>query len=118
MAALEIIETEPEHIEKLWANTNYAKGLLAEAGFELGPTASPIIPVFVRDHEKTFAIAKLLQDNGLFVNPVVPPAVPAEATMLRFSLMATHTFEQIEEAVEKMQRAFRKLNIVTIKEKI
>jgi len=118
MAALEIIETEPEHIEKLWANTNYAKGLLTESGFELGPTASPIIPVFVRDHEKTFAIAKLLQDNGLFVNPVVPPAVPAEATMLRFSLMATHTFEQIEEAVEKMQRAFRKLNIVTIKEKI
>ncbi|HEY8920941.1 serine palmitoyltransferase [Chitinophaga rupis] len=118
MAALDIIETEPEHIEKLWANTNYAKDLLMEEGFELGPTASPIIPVYVRDHEKTFAIAKMLQDNGLFVNPVVPPAVPADATMLRFSLMATHTFDQIEEAVYKMKEAFAKLDIITLKEKI
>jgi 8-amino-7-oxononanoate synthase len=118
MAALDIIETEPEHIEKLWANTNYAKDLLTEEGFELGPTASPIIPVYVRDHEKTFAIAKMLQDNGLFVNPVVPPAVPADATMLRFSLMATHTFDQIEEAVYKMKEAFAKLDITTLKEKI
>lgn len=118
MAALDIIETEPEHIEKLWANTNYAKDLLTEEGFELGPTASPIIPVYVRDHEKTFAIAKMLQDNGLFVNPVVPPAVPADATMLRFSLMATHTFDQIEEAVYKMKEAFAKLDIITLKEKI
>jgi len=118
MAALDIIETEPEHIEKLWANTNYAKDLLMEEGFELGPTASPIIPVYVRDHEKTFAIAKMLQDNGLFVNPVVPPAVPADATMLRFSLMATHTFDQIEEAVYKMKDAFAKLDIITLKEKI
>ncbi|TWI88044.1 serine palmitoyltransferase [Chitinophaga japonensis] len=118
LAALDIIETEPEHIEKLWANTNYAKELLLEEGFELGPTASPIVPVYVRDHEKTFAIAKLLQDNGLFVNPVVAPAVPADATMLRFSLMATHTFSQIDEAVDKLQHAFRKMNIITIKEKI
>ncbi|HEU4552668.1 MAG TPA: pyridoxal phosphate-dependent aminotransferase family protein [Chitinophaga sp.] len=118
MAALDIIETEPEHIERLWANTNYAKDLLQEEGFELGPTASPIIPVYVRDHEKTFIIAKTLQDNGLFVNPVVPPAVPADATMLRFSLMATHTFSQIEEAVEKMKEAFAKLEIITLKEKI
>ncbi len=117
-AALDIIETEPEHIEKLWANTNYAKELLTEEGFELGPTASPIIPVYVRDQEKTFMMARLLQDNGLFVNPVVAPAVPADATMLRFSLMATHTFEQIDQAVEKMQRAFKKLNVLTVKEKI
>lgn len=118
IAALDIIETEPEHIERLWANTNYAKELLLEEGFELGPTASPIVPVYVRDHEKTFAIAKMLQDNGLFVNPVVAPAVPADATMLRFSLMATHTFGQIDEAVDKLQHAFRKMNIITIKEKI
>jgi len=118
LAALDIIETEPEHIEKLWANTNYAKELLLEEGFELGPTASPILPVYVRDQEKTFAIAKMLQDNGLFVNPVVAPAVPADATMLRFSLMATHTFSQIDEAVDKLQHAFRKMNIITIKEKI
>jgi len=107
LKALEIIQSEPEHIEKLWANTNYAKKLLLDNGFDLGHTESPILPIFVRNNDKTYYVTKVLQDNGVFVNPVVAPAVPAEESLIRFSLMATHTFDQIEEAVEKMAKIFK-----------
>lgn len=117
LAALEIIQTEPERIEQLWANTRYAKQLLLEEGFELGPTESPIIPVYVRDNHKTFMLTRMLQEEGIFVNPVVSPAVPSDASLIRFSLMATHTFSQIEEAVEKLTIAAAHLEIPMMKQK-
>ncbi|MCX2453876.1 pyridoxal phosphate-dependent aminotransferase family protein [Pedobacter sp. PLR] len=111
IAALDIIEAEPERIDQLWANTNYAKKLLLEAGFDIGHTDSPIIPVYIRDNDKTFLITNILSNNGIFVNPVVSPAVPSDASLLRFSLMATHTFAQIEEAVEKMALAAKEVEL-------
>jgi len=95
LKALEIMQTEPEHMERLWANTHYAKNLLLESGFDLGATESPILPIFIRNNEKTFWVTKTLQDDGVFVNPVVSPAVPAEESLIRFSLMATHTFDRL-----------------------
>jgi 8-amino-7-oxononanoate synthase len=119
IAALDIIESEPERIAKLWDNTNYAMKLLLEEGFDLGPTESPILPIYVRDNEKTFLVTRHLQAAGIFVNPVVSPAVPSDSSLLRFSLMATHTFAQIEEAIEKIAKAFKDVGVVsTIKEKI
>ncbi|WP_224994608.1 pyridoxal phosphate-dependent aminotransferase family protein [Cesiribacter sp. SM1] len=115
LAALDVIESEPERMEQLWANTRYATSLLSEAGFELGPTQTPIIPIYVRDNDQTFQVTKLLQDWGIFVNPVVAPAVPANATLLRLSIMATHTFSQIEEAVSKLSTAFDFIGINTKK---
>ncbi|WP_431198671.1 serine palmitoyltransferase [Mucilaginibacter sp. P19] len=84
IAALDIIESEPERIEKLWDNTNYAMKLLLEEGFDLGPTESPILPIYVRDNEKTFAVTKHLQASGVFVNPVVSPAVPSDSVTASF----------------------------------
>src|SRR6195952_141425 len=119
IAALDIIESEPERIAKLWDNTNYAMKLLLEEGFDLGPTESPILPIYVRDNYKTFLVTKHLQDSGIFVNPVVSPAVPSDSSLLRFSLMATHTFGQIEEAIDKITKAFKEAGVVSsIKEKI
>ncbi|MGN6394020.1 MAG: serine palmitoyltransferase [Mucilaginibacter sp.] len=118
IAALDIIESEPERIAKLWDNTNYAMKLLVEEGFDLGPTESPILPIYVRDNLKTFQVTRHLQDAGIFVNPVVSPAVPSDSSLLRFSLMATHTFAQIEEAVEKIAKAFKEVGVTTVKEKI
>src|SRR6201991_4035588 len=118
IAALDIIESEPERIAKLWENTNYAHKLLLDEGFDLGPTESPILPIYVRDNDKTFMVTKLLQNDGVFVNPVVSPAVPSDSSLLRFSLMATHTFEQIDEAVEKIARAFKEVGVTTDKERI
>lgn len=111
LKALEIIQSEPEHIEKLWKNTHYAKQLLIDNGFDLGDTQSPILPIFIRDNEKTFWVTKTLQEDGVFVNPVVSPAVPAEESLIRFSLMATHTFDQIDEAIEKMSKIFKAADV-------
>src|SRR3984885_8747693 len=119
IAALDIIESEPERIAKLWDNTNYAMKLLLEEGFDLGPTESPILPIYVRDNLKTFQVTRHLQDDGIFVNPVVSPAVPSDSSLLRFSLMATHSFAQIEEAIEKISKAFKDVGVTSsIKENI
>jgi len=112
LAALDILESEPIHMENLWKNTHYAMNLLQDEGFDIGHTESPIIPIYVRDNEKTFLVTSMLQQEGLFVNPVVSPAVPSDASLLRFSLMATHTFSQIEQAVEKLSRVFRQAGIL------
>lgn len=118
IAALDIIESEPERIDKLWANTNYAKKLLIEAGFDIGHTDSPIIPVYIRDNDKTFMVTNILSNNGIFVNPVVSPAVPSDSSLIRFSLMATHTFEQIEEAITKLSAAAKEVQVKSFQEVI
>src|SRR3978361_1253493 len=118
IAALDIIESEPERIAKLWANREYAYKLLIDEGFHLGPTESPILPIYVRDNEKTFLVTKYLQNAGVFVNPVVSPAVPSDSSLLRFSLMATHTFAQIEEAIDKINKVFKEVGVSMIKENI
>lgn len=112
LAALELIENEPERIEKVWANTHYAKSMLDELGFDTGHSETPIIPIYVRDVNKTFMLTRMLQDVGVFVNPVITPAVAPEDTLIRFSLMATHTFEQIDEAIGKLATVARKLDIL------
>src|ERR1700761_836671 len=119
IAALDIIQSEPERIQKLWDNTNYAMKLLLEEGFDLGPTESPILPIYVRDNDKTFLVTKPLKSAGVFVTPVFSPAVPSDSSLLRFSLMATHTFEQIDEAIEKLAKAFKEVGVTSsVKEKI
>ena len=109
IAALEIIQSEPERIQQLWGNTHYAMNQLRNAGFDIGNTETPIIPIYIRNNEQTFLLTKHLQSSGVFVNPVVSPAVPPEATLIRFSLMATHTFSQIDEAVDKLSRAYKQV---------
>lgn len=104
LAAIEIIQQEPERIDKLWQNTHYAMAQLKNAGFEIGKTESPILPIYIRDDLKTFQFAKMMADDGVFVNPVVSPAVRGADSLIRFSLMATHSFAQIDRAVEIMHR--------------
>jgi 8-amino-7-oxononanoate synthase len=111
IAALDLIQQEPERIQKLWDNTNYALKLLKQAGFDTGHTETPIIPIMIRDDFKTFMITKLLLDDGVFVNPVVSPAVASTSSLIRFSLMATHEFSQIEEAVDKIEKCARKVGV-------
>lgn len=110
--ALHIIKSEPERLEHLWEITNYALKCFHDSGFEIGDTATPIIPLYVRDMDKTFTITKLAFDEGIFVNPVIPPACAPEDTLIRVALMATHTKEQIDFAVDKLIKCFKKLDIL------
>lgn len=118
IAALDLIQEEPERIDRVWENTAYALKLLKDAGFDTGHTETPIIPIFIRDDFQTFKITKMLLDDGVFVNPVVSPAVASSESLLRFSLMATHTKAQIEEGVGKIVKAAKKLRVLSGKESV
>lgn len=111
-AALDIMESEPERIAHLWEITNFALKGFREMGCEIGNTSTPIIPLFIRDNNKTFQVTRDLLDEGIFVNPVVAPAVAPASTLIRFSLMATHTQAQVETALEKIEKCFKKLDII------
>ncbi|MBQ6237940.1 MAG: pyridoxal phosphate-dependent aminotransferase family protein [Bacteroidales bacterium] len=112
IAAIEVMRSEPERQENLWKVANYALKSFREAGFEIGNTETPIIPLYVRDNEKTFMVTRMLLDEGVFVNPVISPAVPPEDTLIRLAWMATHTIEQVDFAVDKTVKCFKKLGLL------
>ncbi len=94
--ALEIIKTEPWRRERLWEITRIINKELTAMGYHTGNTQTPIIPVFIRDVEKTFMLWNFLRDYGIFTNPVIAPAVPPEDALIRTSFTATHTDEDLE----------------------
>lgn len=112
LKAIDIMIAEPERQENLWALTHYAMDGFREMGCEIGATSTPIIPLFIRDDFKTFAVTRDLLNEGIFVNPVVSPAVAPHDTLIRFSLMATHTREQVTEALEKIRKVFKAHGII------
>ena len=112
MEALHIIRSEPQRIQNLWEVTRYALERFRAAGFEIGETQSPIIPLYVRDLEKTFMVTKRAFDEGVFINPVIPPACAPQDTLVRFALMANHTKEQVDRAVDALTRVFKELDII------
>ena len=112
LAALDIMESEPERIKHLWKITNYALKGFKSMGFDTGKSESPIIPLFIRDDYKALMLTKILLEDGIFVNPVVSPGVPKEDSLIRYSLMATHTKEQVDISIEKITAAAKKLGIL------
>ena len=112
LAAIEIMENEPERIEHLWEITNYALNGFKSMGFNTGKTESPIIPLFIGDDVKALQLTMQLIKDGVFVNPVVSPAVPKEDSLIRYSLMATHTKEQVDISIEKITKAAKRLGIL------
>ena len=111
-AALDIMMNEPERIQHLWDLTHYALEGFRQMGCEIGNTSTPIIPLFIRDNDLTFLIVKELFEAGIFVNPVVSPAVASEDTLIRFSWMATHTKEQLDYALETIHKVFKQHGLV------
>ena len=112
LEALRILKSEPERLEALWEVTNYALKRFKEEGFEIGDTESPILPLYVRDLETTFAATAMAFEAGVFINPVVPPACHPTDTLVRIALMANHTHEQVDRAVAALVGVFRKLEII------
>lgn len=111
-AALDIMLAEPERQEHLWEITHYALDNFRAMGCEIGNTSTPIIPLFIRDDYKTFHVTRDLLDEGVFVNPVVTPAVAPHDTLIRYSLMATHTREQVERSLHAIEKVFKKYDLL------
>lgn len=107
LTAIDILEKEPERQEHLWEITHFALDGFKEMGCEIGNTSTPIIPLFIRDNFKTFTVTRDLLNEGIFVNPVVSPAVAPKDTLIRFSLMSTHTKDQVAFALEKIRKVFK-----------
>jgi 8-amino-7-oxononanoate synthase len=112
IAAIDIIKAEPERIVKLWEVTHYTIDNFKRMGFDIGKSETPIIPLYIRDNLKTLKLTRMLLDEGVFVNPVVSPAVNKDSTLIRFSLMATHTKAQVDIALEKFDKLGKKLGII------
>jgi len=111
-AALDIMINEPERRENLWKVTRHAHAAFKEAGFDTGRTESPIIPLFVRDTLKAMTVVRKAYERGIFVTPVIAPAVPENDVLIRFALMATHTEEQVDTAVAALTDIFKELEII------
>lgn len=112
LAAIDIMVGEPERISHLWEITNYALKGFREAGFDTGKSETPIIPLFIRDNMKALTLTQRLLADGIFVNPVVSPAVPKDDALIRYSLMATHTREQVDISIDKITKAAKALEIL------
>ncbi len=112
LKAIDIMESEPERQQQLWNLTNFALDGFRNMGAEISNTSTPIIPLYIRDNMKTFKVTTDLFNEGIFVNPVVSPAVAPQDTLIRFSLMATHTKEQVTRALEAIERVFKANDII------
>jgi 7-keto-8-aminopelargonate synthetase-like enzyme len=112
LAALEVMRTEPERVERVNAIAQKMRQELRQMGFNVGDSVTPIVPVIIGDDTKTFLTWKSLFENGVFVNPVISPAVPPGMQLLRTSYMATQTDEQIERALGVFEKVGKELNLI------
>lgn len=112
LEALKIMEEEPERIEKLWENTHYMMENFKQMGYNTGHSCTPVIPLHVGDMMNAFRMWRRLDEEGVFINPVVPPAVPPNDTLIRTSFMATHTKAQLDEALDKFEKIGKELKLI------
>ena len=110
--ALDIMIEEPQRREHLWDVTRYAWKCFRDNGFDINATQSPIIPLMVRDTLKAMKIVTLAYKAGVFITPVIAPAVPEKDVLIRFALMATHERSHVDEAVEKLTKIFKDLEVI------
>jgi 7-keto-8-aminopelargonate synthetase-like enzyme len=112
LAAIRVMRDEPERIEKLWENTNYMLREFKAMGYDTGLSCTPVVPLHVGEMMRAFGMWKRLGEEGIFINPVVPPAVPPNSCLIRTSFMATHTREQLDFALDKFYSIGKELNII------
>jgi 7-keto-8-aminopelargonate synthetase-like enzyme len=112
MKALEIVECEPERRKQLWENTHYMKHELSNLGFDTGKSESPVIPLVIGEDMDAFRMTMRLEEEGVFVNPVVSPAVPEGRAMIRTSYMATHTRSNLDQALVAIEKIGREMDVI------
>ncbi|HML23642.1 MAG TPA: aminotransferase class I/II-fold pyridoxal phosphate-dependent enzyme [Aggregatilinea sp.] len=112
LAALDVIESEPEHVQRLWDNAEYMRAGLHRLGYDTGPSQTPVIPLMIRDEYRTVLAWHALVEEGVYTNPVVPPGVPANSSLLRTSYMATHTKDQLDIALRGLEVVGHNLDLI------
>jgi 8-amino-7-oxononanoate synthase len=112
LAALDIMESEPELIQQLWKNIDYMRESLNQLGFDIGNSQTAVIPIIVRDEGKTLIFWKSLFEAGVYTNIVVPPGVPPNMSLLRTSYMATHTREQLDKALDILDKVGHEVGVL------
>jgi len=110
-AALTIMQREPERIDRLWNNTRRLWDGLKSINVDIGKSQTPVVPILIGDDLNTFRVCRKLQEEGVFVNPVVSPAVSSDSALIRLSIMSTHTFEQIDRTVEILDRVLNEYGV-------
>lgn len=116
LKALDIIESEPQHVERLWNNANYMRAGFTKLGYDIGPSNSAIIPVILRDEYRTALAWMALIEEGVYTNPVIPPGVPPNNSLLRTSYMATHTQEHLDRALKGFKIVGERLDLINAQE--
>jgi len=112
LTVLDILENEPQHVERLWDNARFMLNGLKQLGFDTGPSNTPIIPIIIRDDIRTALAWRALVDNGVYTNPVVPPGVPPNLSLLRTSYMATHTRDHLQKALSILEMVGENLDLI------
>ncbi|HEX3052536.1 MAG TPA: pyridoxal phosphate-dependent aminotransferase family protein [Aggregatilineaceae bacterium] len=112
LAALDVIESEPEHVQRLWTNAEHMRAGLKQLGYDTGPSTTPIIPLLIRDEYRTVLAWHALVEEGVYTNPVVPPGVPPNNSLLRTSYMATHTIDQLDVALRALEVVGHNLDLI------
>jgi 7-keto-8-aminopelargonate synthetase-like enzyme len=112
LAALDIIETEPEHVQHLWDNAEYMRAGLKQLGYDTGPSNTPVIPLMIRDEYRTVLAWHALIEEGVYTNPVVSPGVPPTESLLRTSYMATHTKAHLDRALRALEVVGHNLDLI------
>lgn len=112
LAALDIMENEPEHVQRLWENADFVRENLNALGFDTGGSQTPVVPIVIGDDVRTALAWRALADEGVYTNPVISPAVPPNKSLLRTSYMATHTREQLEKAVQIIEKVGENLDLI------
>jgi len=112
LAALEVMRTEPERIQRLLEIAEYMRKSYQQLGFNTLHSTTPVIPILIGETMKTVMVWKMLFDSGVFVNPVITPAVPAGQELLRTSYMATHTNEQLDKVLSTFEQVGKQFGII------
>ncbi|WP_272897353.1 aminotransferase class I/II-fold pyridoxal phosphate-dependent enzyme [Anaerolinea thermolimosa] len=109
---MEIMEQEPERVNRVNQIGEYMRKEFSALGFNIGQSVTPIVPIIIGDDNLTFAFWKALFEAGVFVNPIISPAVPAGMQLLRTSYMATHTDDQLNRVLEIFQKVGKQIGVI------
>jgi len=112
ITAIKVIREEPQLLKNLWRNIEFIKGGLNKMGYDTGNTQSAVIPVLIKDDIKTYRLARLVHEMGIFVNPIVFPAVKKNESRIRINMMATHSLSNLERTLESFRKAGKRLGVI------